>query len=400
MSIKNPATNLIQIGDGQFQKKILSEYAVPETLPIYLTSAYALDDIEALDALEADEHSEYGYSYSRAATPNADATSELLAVIDGMESGLLFSSGMAAIATSLLAFLSAGDHIIASSVIYGATYTLLSSTFARFGIETDFVDLSDGDISAFIKPNTKLVYVETISNPLMGVPDIDELSKQAHAHDVLVFIDNTFASPIVAKPGAHGADVVLYSATKYLGGHADIIAGAVTSSAANVAKIKGSQILFGTLLSVSASWLLARSLRTLDLRMRTHSKNAQAVAQFLESHPTFERVHYPGLASSESYERATRQFENGLYGGMLSADLAGGEDAALALIRNLQSIHFVPSLAGPATTVSYPVKTSHRFYEKETLDALGITAGQIRLSIGLEHVDDIIEELSRALKSF
>lgn len=395
MHEKNLETQLIHIGNGQFQKKINKSVTVPETLPIYLTSAYALEDVSSLDEIHA--NSAEGYLYSRDAAPNADAVSEIIAKADQGERGLLFASGMAAITTTILSFVQTGDHIIASSVLYGGVYSYLSNELARFGVEVSFADLINEDITPRIKPNTKLVYTETISNPLMEVPDISRISKEAHAHGLLVLVDNTFATPVIAKPILLGADIVLYSATKYLGGHSDIVAGVVVASGELISKIKRLQILYGSILSPHDCWLLARSLRTLALRIKKHSENALAVAQFLESHPKVEKVFYPGLISSPSYELTQRQFTKGYSGGMLSVNLKGGEKAALALVKAMDMIPFVPSLAGTSTTVSYPVKTSHRLYSKNEREKLGITDGQLRFSVGLEDSCDIINEIATSL---
>jgi methionine-gamma-lyase len=232
----------------------------------------------------------------------------------------------------------------------------------------------------------------------MEVPDISAAAKTAHEGGALLLVDNTFATSIVAKPLSLGADAVLYSATKYLGGHSDITAGALVARPELVETVKKFQVLYGAVASPVDCWLLARSLRTLELRVKKHSKNALAVARFLESHPKVEKVFYPGLPSSPSHERAKRQFAEGRFGGMLSIDVKGGVEEASALIAALDMISFVPSLAGTATTVSYSIKTSHRFYDKEALDKAGIAPGQLRFSIGLEDVDDIIEDLSQALE--
>jgi methionine-gamma-lyase len=232
----------------------------------------------------------------------------------------------------------------------------------------------------------------------MAVPDIPRLSEIAKRHGAQLFVDNTFATSVVAKPLALGADVVLYSATKYLGGHSDIVAGAAVGNTNVIEKIRGQLVTYGAILGANDSWLLARSLRTLDLRVKQHSRNALKVAEFLEQHEKIEKVFYPGLKSSPDYERATAQFSKGLFGGMISVNLKGGEKEASTVIASLPTIKYVPSLAGTATTVSYAAKTSHRFYTKEQLDEVGITYGQLRLSIGLEDADDIIEELDSALK--
>ncbi|MDR0875959.1 MAG: aminotransferase class I/II-fold pyridoxal phosphate-dependent enzyme [Clostridiales Family XIII bacterium] len=394
MSEKNDfATTLIHTGTGQFAKKPELAASVAEALPIYLTSVFTFDDVPSHGAITGAG----GYHYTRCGNPNADAVSEILAAADGGEQALVFSSGMAAITSSILAFVQSGDHIIASKVLYGAVYDFLAHELLRFGVEVSFVDFLKEDARSYIRPTTRLLYTEMISNPLMEVPDIRALAGVAHAHGLKLFVDNTFASPVVVKPLSLGADAVLYSATKYLGGHNDITAGAVIADAAVTSKIQRIQQLYGGILGPSDCWLLARSLRTLDLRVRKHAQNALVIAEFLESQPGVARVYYPGLSSSPSHERARRQFENGLFGGMLSVDLTGGETAAVALIKALQTILFAPSLAGTATTVSYAVKTSHRYYAQKDLDELGITAGQLRFSVGLEEPEDILRELETAL---
>jgi len=388
-------TKLIHSGDGQFAKKLSKTASVPETFPIYLTSVFSFDEAADVDAIYEKEAD--GYIYSRIAAPNADAVSEILAAADGGEKALVFASGMAAITTSVLSFVKTGGHIIASRVLYGGVQDYFANELTRFGVEVTFLDLLNDDITPHIKPNTKLVYTETISNPLMEVPDIEKLSKTAHEHGLFLFADNTFATPVVAKPLALGADLALYSATKYLGGHSDIVGGAAVGSGELIEKIRRFQVLYGSVLSPHDCWLLARSLRTLDLRMRKHSESAAEIALFLENHPKIDKVFYPGLKSSPSHERAKRQFNSGLYGGMLSADLKGGEGAASAFISALNAITLVPSLAGTATTISWSAKTSHRYYSREARLQAGIADGQIRLSIGLESVNDIIAELSEAL---
>ena len=260
-----------------------------------------------------------------------------------------------------------------------------------------FVDFLHDDIEKYIRPETKLIYTESLSNPLLEVPDYRKTAEMAHQHGLLFYIDNTFATSVVVKPYQFGADLVLYSATKYLGGHSDIIGGAAVGKQEVIDRIQPKLVLYGAVLGSMESWLLARSLRTLQLRVRKHSENALAVAKFLESHPKIEKVYYPGLESSPSHALAKAQFEDGYFGGMLSADIKGGEKEASEVIANLGFIKFVPSLAGTATTVSYAVKTSHRAYSEKELQEAGITAGQLRFSIGLEQAEDIIAEISKAL---
>jgi methionine-gamma-lyase len=395
---KKLSTKLIHTGDGQFSKKLRDMITSPETFPLYLTSVFSFDGVKSLD--EVNECGDLGYTYSRSAHPNADAVSEILAASDDGDRALVFSSGMGAITSAILSLVKSGEHIVASSVLYGGVHSFFTKELAKFNIEVTFADLAREDVTSFIRPETKVIYTETINNPLMEVPDIEALSAAAKAHGLTLVVDNTFATPVVAKPLKLGADVALYSATKYLGGHSDLIGGAAVGHAGVIETIRQFQSLYGTIMNQFDSWLLARSLRTLDLRVRKHSENALAAAKFLESHPKVEKVFYPGLTSSEFYERANRQFEGGegkRFGGMLSVNIKGGERAASDLIDGLGMIALVPSLAGTATTVSYPARTSHRFYEREERERLGIMPGQLRFSIGVEDSDDILEDISKAL---
>ncbi len=390
------STGLLHTGDGQFYKRLSGYASVPESFPIFLTSVFAFDDVPSVDAIY--EHEAEGYIYSRMRHPNADAASEILAQAEGSESALVFSSGMSAIILSILNFVSAGDHIVSSPVLYGGVHDYLAKELKRFGVGVTFVDFLRGDVEKAIRPNTKLIYSETICNPLLEVPDIRRVAEIAHGHGLKFLIDNTFATPVVARPLELGADVVLYSATKYLGGHSDIIAGAAAGSREIIEAIRSKLVLYGAVLSPLESWLLSRSLRTLELRVTRHSENAMKVARFLEGHPKVEKVYYPGLESSPDHERAKAQFRNGLYGGMLSVNLRGGEKEASEVIASLKNIKYVPSLAGTATTLSYAAKTSHRFYSPEEREKAGITMGQLRLSVGLEEPDDIIADLNGALE--
>ncbi len=395
MSDKKLSTKLIHTGDGQDYKKIAQSASVPEVLPVYLTSVFAFDDVPSVDDIY--DHKADGYIYSRIKHPNTDAVADILAAAEGAEDALLFSSGMSAIILSILAVVSSGDHIIASPVLYGGVHDFLQNELKRFGVEVMFVDIINDDIEKYIKPNTKLIYTETICNPLLEVPDLKKTADIAHKHGLLFYVDNTFATSVVVSPYKFGADLVLYSTTKFLGGHSDIVGGAAVGKADVIARVRPKLVLYGAVLSPMDAWLLARSLRTLELRVTRHSQNALKVAQFLEKHPKIEKVFYPGLESSPDHERAAAQFNNGLYGGMLSANLRGGEREASIVIASMPTIKYVPSLAGTATTVSYAAKTSHRAYTKEQLDEAGITYGQLRFSIGLEDADDIIAEIDAAL---
>ena len=393
---KDISTKLAHAGNGQDEKEFRKYNSVPEVLPVYMTSVFSFDDVKSVDDIYEGEAD--GYIYSRMKHPNTDAASRALAEADGAEAGLVFSSGMAAIVISIISVVNAGDHIVSSPVLYGGVRDYLENELKRFNVDVTFVDFTDLDeIQAAIRPNTKLLYTETISNPLMEVPDIEKIAKLAHDNNALFFIDSTFASPVVARPLEYGADLVLYSATKYLGGHSDLVGGAATGRKELISKVLKKLTLYGSTLGAQEAWLLARSLRTLDLRVTKQSENALKVAKYLETHPAVERVHYPGLESNRDHEVAKRLFNKGLYGGMLSVDIKGGEEAATVMVKNLGFIKYVPSLAGTSTSVSYPAKTSHRAYSKEELKKAGISLGQLRFSIGIENSDDIIEALENAL---
>ena len=396
MACDGMSSRLIHNGDGQFQRRLAASASLPETFPLYLTSVFTFDDAEAVDAIY--EKKAEGYIYYRMASPNADAAATIVSAVEGSEDALVFSSGMAAVAAAVLSLVRSGDHLIASPVLYGGTREFFANELGRFGVEASFTGPGRGTIASLARPNTRLIYTETISNPLMEVPDIREWAGEAGRLGIPLVVDNTFATPAVARPLALGADIVVYSATKYLGGHSDIIAGAVAGSRDRLDGIRRFRTLYGTILGPVECWLLARSLRTLDLRMARHSENGLKAARFLENHPKVEKVFYPGLASSPSHAIAAGQFVNGRFGGMLSFNLRGGEKDALGLIRALRGIPFAPSLAGVATTLSYAIKTSHRLYSRLDLEEAGITAGQLRLSVGLEDVGDIISALEDGLR--
>ena len=400
MKEKNINTKLAHTGDIELSKKLAESVSVPKVLPIYMSSVFSFDDVPTLDAVYAGEAS--GYVYSRMSNPGTDAVEMALASIEGEKAAgaLVFSSGMAAIINSIIANVQAGDHIVSSPVLYGGVYDYLKNELARFNVECTFVDFKDDldALKAAIRPNTKVIYTETITNPLMEVMDLPAIAEIAHEHGCKFIVDNTFATAAVCSPMDFGADIVVYSTTKYLGGHSDIIGGAAVAGAEDLAKIKRCFTLYGAIMGPFEAWLLLRSLRTLDMRMQRHSENAQKVAEFLENHPKCEGVYYPGLKSSKYHERAEKMFNHGWCGGMLSADFVGGVEAACTLIAECPTIKFVPSLAGYATTISYPAKTSHRAYSPEEMKAAGISMGQLRFSIGVEDADDIIAELAAALE--
>jgi methionine-gamma-lyase len=387
---KHFSSRLIHLGD-RFPESISRS----KTIPIAMTSVFSFDDVESLDQVYDGQTP--GYIYTRNGNPVHDGLAEIMANIEEGQAALAYSSGMAAISLSIISELQSGDHVIAASVLYGGSFQFLKTELARFNITVSFVDPVTEDLTPYFTPQTKAVYVETISNPTMETLDLPALAKIAHAHGAKLIVDNSFATPIICQPLLLGADVVVYSATKYIGGHSDVTAGIVVSDKDTISRIYDSGLLFGPTISPFDAWLLIRSLRTLELRVRQHSENALKLAGYFETNPAISNVYYPGLKSSPTHEVARRIFNNNLYGGMLSIDLKGGELKAYALLRNLETIKFVPSLAGVSTSTSYPAKTSHRSLSDEELNKAHISKGLIRVSVGLEYIDDIINEFDRAL---
>ena len=396
MKKKGLMTRLTHAGENTLAKKIAASVSVPKVNPIYMSSVFSFDDVASLDAVY--DGSAQGYVYSRISNPGSDAVEDVLAQAEESDGALVFSSGMAAIITSILAHVKTGDHVVSSNVLYGGVYDFFKNELPRFGVDITLADFEKEDVQALLRPNTKVIYTETISNPLMVVEDLPNLAKIAHAHGCKLIVDNTFATQAVAQILKLGVDVAVYSATKYLGGHSDLLGGALTANAETIAHLRRYFTLYGSIMSPFDAWLLTRSLRTLDLRMERHCKNAQKIAEFFEQHPKIERVYYPGLTSSPYHERAKQFFVEGRFGGMLSADIAGGEKGACNFISACPTIKLVPSLAGVSSTISYPAKTSHRAYSPEMLAQVGISTGQLRFSAGLENIDDILDEFDTALK--
>jgi methionine-gamma-lyase len=383
-------TRLTQLGE-----KTPTSVSRTKSLPISMSSVFVFDDVETLDKVYEGEAT--GYVYSRMANPVHDALKEIMYSIDEGEDAQVYASGMAAIVMSILAHVQSGDHIIAASVLYGGSYQFLKTELKKFNIEVTFIDPITVDINQYFKENTKLVYIETISNPLMEVIDIKVIAEAAHSHKAILIVDNTFATPVICQPLKLGADIAVYSATKYLCGHSDVTGGIVVSDKETIKNISNIGALYGPMMSPFDAWLLVRSLRTLELRVVQHSNNALKLAQYLENHPKVLKTYYPGLTSSPTHNVAKKIFYDELFGGMLSIDVAGGEKGASDLIRELDSIKFVPSLAGVSTSISYPAKTSHRSLSDEEMQKANISRGLIRISTGLENIDDIIAEFDRAL---
>jgi cystathionine beta-lyase/cystathionine gamma-synthase len=325
-----------------------------------------------------------------------DALEHTIAALEGAETALVSSSGMAAIATAIMGLCSAGDHIIATQDLYGGTQVLLSRDLARFGIDVSFIDMTDlSKVEASIRKNTRMFFVETISNPLMKLVDFKSLARIKSAYGIDMVVDNTFASPLLCQPLALGADLVVESLTKYINGHSDVTGGALAGKRSVVDRLRPLHINMGGVPSPFDTWLIMRGIKTLPLRMRQHCHNAMELAVFLASQPRVTRVFYPGLPGHPQHILAREQMSD--FGGMLSFVVEGGRYSVDQVIRKLQLVEFVPSLAGVATTLSHPAQTSHRSLTGTERIKLGIDDGLIRVSVGIEDVADICEDFATAL---
>jgi cystathionine beta-lyase/cystathionine gamma-synthase len=354
--------------------------------PIFQTSTYAQEDIGV----------HKGFEYSRTDNPTRAVVEQVVASLEGGTYGLGFASGMAAEST-IMHTLKAGDHVIAGDDLYGGTGRLFSRVFEKFGLHFTYVDPSQaGRVEAAMRPETRMVWLESPTNPLLRIVDIAAVSEIAHRRGALVVVDNTFASPLFQQPLTLGADIVVHSATKYLGGHSDLVMGmAVTSNDDLYASLKFHQNSAGGTPGAFDSWLLLRGLKTLELRMRQHERNAMAVACFLEGRPEVARVLYPGLRSHPQHELAARQMSG--FGGIVTVDLVGGEAAARRLLRGTKLFLTAESLGGVESLADHPAIMTHASVPAEKRDALGISGGLVRLSVGIENEADLLNDLEAAL---
>ncbi len=329
-------------------------------------------------------------------TPNHFVLAKKLAAIEHAEAGLVTASGMAAISTSLLTVLKCGDHLLAQNCLYGGTHDFVTRDLERFGIEYSFIDANDSDSwSAQLRPNSKAIYCETITNPLIQVADLEGVARFAKDNGLVSLIDNTFASPVNFNPIDHGFDLAMHSGTKYLNGHTDIVAGAVVGSAELVEQVRHKLNHFGGALDPHACFLLHRGMKTLVLRVKAQCENAMQIAQFLEGHDTVARVHYPGLESHPQHARAAALFAG--FGGMLSFELKGGAAAADRLVKRVTLPIHAASLGGVESLIIIPAKSSHLGMAPEDRARVGISDGLVRFSTGIESVDDLIDDLQQAL---
>lgn len=365
--------------------------------PIYQTSTFIFDNVEQGGARFAGK--EDGYIYSRLGNPTVSVAEKKMALLEGGEACVATGSGMGAIASTLWTLIKAGDHILADKVLYGCTFALLSHGLTKFNVEVDFIDMSDLDlVKKSIKDNTKVIYLETPANPNLKICDIKAISQIAHNNkDIQVIVDNTFATPYCQRPLELGADIVIHSATKYLNGHGDVIAGFAIGKENVISQVRlfGIKDMTGSVLSPHDASLIIRGLKTLEIRMQKHCENAQKVAHFLNNHEKVEKVYYPGLPSHQGFDIAKEQMSN--FGGIISFELKAGFEGGKKLLNSLELCSLAVSLGDTETLIQHPASMTHSAYTKEELENAGLSVGLVRLSVGLENVDDIILDLENGL---
>lgn len=371
--------------------------SAPVAPTLVQTSSFAIPDMDAMDTiLDGDEP---GYVYSRLGNPTVAMLETTVADLEGGAQGLAFGSGMAAIHAVATGLVQAGDHVIAPASVYGGTYALLAQILPRFGVETSFVDNRDLDAwRAAVRPSTRMIWAETLSNPTLMVADLPAIAEIAKAAGASLVVDATFTTPYLSRPLAQGADVVVHSASKYLGGHGDLLGGIAVAGADHMSRIRPSAIETGGAMAPFVAWLILRGLKTLSLRMDRHGASALAVAEALEAMPEVLRVNYPGLTGHPDHARAKATLPKG-QGGVLSFEVDGGLEAARAAMDKMQLFLRAGSLGDAHSLCLLPATTSHRKLGPEGRAKAGISDGLIRLSIGLEEPEDLIADLRQALSS-
>ena len=379
----------------------------PLGTPVYRTAAFSFSSAQEYAAVLGDQVP--GYSYSRIDNPTVDAFARAVAALEGANlqrwpAAQAFASGMAAICGVFLAFARAGAHVVASAAVYGGTYSLLRNVLGRFGVETDFVDITDLDaVSAAMRPATRVVFAETVANPTTTVADIKRLAEIAHERGALLVIDSTLAPPVICRPLEHGADLVVHSATKYFGGHSDVTGGVVTGALELITQIRATRIDTGGALSPDDAFQLRRGLETLPVRVRRQCATASVFAATMAKHPAVAYVDYPGLPTHPGHDLARRMFDAGpegvRFGAIVTVTPYGGREAGLAFASRLRLAANASSLGGTHTVVSHVASTTHRQLDERALAAAGIDAGTVRFSIGLEDSEDLISDAYLALES-
>lgn len=377
---------------SQHERSAFREHSVP----LYLTSSFVFNDAEQARALFADEIP--GNIYTRFSNPNNTEFIQKLCKMEGTEDGIATASGMAAMYTSMIALLKAGDHILASRSVFGSTHQILNTIFPRFNISHTYVDLTDPDSwEANIKPNTKMIFVETPSNPALDMIDLEWLGKLAKKKNVVLNVDNCFATPYIQRPAMWGAHIVTHSATKFMDGQGRVIGGAILGTKDLIAQVRYFARHTGPSMSPFNAWLLSKSLETLAVRMERHCQNALQVARFLEGHSDVSVVKYPFLPSHPQHELAKKQMKLG--GGMVTFEIKGGIDRGRRFLNSLNMISHSANLGDTRTIATHPASTTHSKLTDAEREAVGIKPGLIRVSVGLEDVKDIIADIEQAIKA-
>ncbi|MBT2132241.1 methionine gamma-lyase [Aliiroseovarius lamellibrachiae] len=369
------------------------------TPPLHLTSTFSFESAEAGGEMFAGERE--GHIYSRISNPTCDLLEQRIATLEGAEAGLALSSGMGAITAVFWTLLSPGDEVIVDKTLYGCTFAFMQHGLAKWGVKITHVDMTEPEnLRTAISDNTRVVYFETPANPNMRLVDISKVSKIAHDAGATVVVDNTYATPYLTRPIAHGADIVVHSATKYLGGHGDVVAGLVVGKLEQVTEIRlvGMKDMTGAVMAPFNAMLILRGLKTLALRMDRHCASAMKVADWLEAQPGVQAVHFPGLTSFPQHDVARAQMDQP--GAMIAFELDGGIDAGRQMMNRLNMIQRAVSLGDAETLIQHPASMTHSTYSPEEREAHGISDGLIRLSVGLEEVADIIADLDAALAPF
>jgi methionine-gamma-lyase len=363
--------------------------------PIYQSTTFAAADSDEMSAVYGEQ--KFGYMYTRYGNPTIRALEEKLAALEGGEAALAFASGMAAISSAIMGYVKAGDHVVAPRMLYGAAYNFLNKKLPRMGAEVTFVPSNRvEDLERAIRPNTRVIYFESPSNPTLEITDIAALAKMAKSRGIPTIIDNTFASPALQQPLALGVTVAVHSATKYLCGHGDAMGGIAVGPKVFISELIHEIIRdFGGVISPFNAWLILRGIRTLHLRMPAHCANAQRIAEFLASHPQIERVNYPGLSSHPGHEVARKQMR--AFGAMISFEVKGGYDTGKKVMDRVQLFARAASLGDTRSLIVHSASTSHRAVPRTERLAMGITDGLVRLSVGVEAVEDLLADLEQAL---
>ena len=378
----------------KFETKVVQAGMTPDPTtgailpPLYQTATYVLEEVGK----------DKGFDYTRSSNPTRQVMEEQLAVIEGGKYGVAFASGMAAV-DSCLKLLKAGDHVVCSDDVYGGVSRHFNQILVNYDLHFTYVDSSDAtNVENAIQPNTKLIWVETPTNPLLKVTDLEAVGKITKKHGILFGVDSTFATPVFLRPLEYGADLVMHSTTKYLSGHNQLIGGVVITNQEDLFdELKFVQKTIGAVPGPFDCWLTTMGVKTLDLRMKKHAENAQAVAEYLEAHPKVASVTYPGLASHPSHAIAERQMSG--FSGMISFELTGGIPAGKTVMNSVKLAQLAESLGAVETMITHPATMTHAEVPKADREARGLTDGLVRISVGIEHVDDIIADLSQALNN-